>query len=231
MNLPTTVTINRDGGNPIVLNSPLAGRYQFDLSGFTSFDIQASKNASPGLTAISDPTNLYTKFFRPSGLAVNTNPSSPYFGTIYVANGSPGTTAGANTRPTGDGIYSLTADMKAVDLSTANWTVPSRYRYDSISKSAPGGAWELSAPNSGTNSPFRITLDDGGNIIAGDWSNANGGIKYLGPNLTGGGLVLAGQEGPTYGYLDPGSDSRRQRFAIRAWVDPRRTECDGYGWR
>lgn len=197
------VTIMRNGGNALNLGALAAGRHTFDLTGFTSFDIQASKSAAPGLTRISDPTNLYTKFFRPSGLAINTNPSSPYFGTVYVANGSPGTTAGANTRPTGDGIYSLTADMLAVDLSTPGWTVPSA---TDTTQYKTGTGWGVGSNEfgSGTNSPFRITLDDGGNVIVGDWSDANGGIKYIGPNLTGGGLVLSGQDGHSdFGYLDP----------------------------
>jgi hypothetical protein len=196
------VQVKRDGGNVLDLGALSAGRYTFDLTGFTSFDIQASKNASPGLSLISDETNLFTKFFRPSGLAVNRDPSSQYFGTIYVANGSPGTTSGDNTRATGDGIYSLTADMQGVNLSTPSWVVPAP---TDTTQAKIGAGWDVGAgpEGSGTNSPYRITLDDGGNVIAGDWSDANGGIKYVGPDLTGGGLVLGGQEGPQYGYLDP----------------------------
>ena len=192
-----TVTVLRDGANPVNLGAIAAGRHTFDMTGFTTFDIQATKNASPGLTLISDETNLYTKFFRPAGLALNTNPASPYFGTIYVSNGVAGTTGGANARAVGDGIYSLTADMQGVDLSTSSWTVPAPG--DTV-QAKIGAGWDVGGSS---NSPYRITLDEGGNLIAGDWSDANGGIKYVGANLTGGGLVLAGQEGPKYGYLDP----------------------------
>lgn len=198
------VTITRNGGNALNLGALAAGRHTFDLSGFTSFDIKAEKSAAPGLTLISNDANLYAKFARPSGLAINRDPASPFFGTVYVANGNPISTTGANVRPTGDGIYSLTADLTGVDLSTANWAVPLA---DDTTQAKKGTGWDVAAgpEGSGTNSPFRITLDESGNLIAGDWSDANGGVKYMAPNLTGGGLVLAGQEGPQYGYLDPGA--------------------------
>ncbi len=197
-------TVLRDGGNPIVQNNPTAGRYSFDLSGMSTFSIEVNKSAAPGLTEISQESNLFTKFFRPSGLAISTDPGSPYFGTVYVANGNPLTTGGTFARPTGDGIYSLTADLQGVDLSTgiSNWTVPSP---TDTTQAKQGAGWNLgaSAIGSGTNSPFRISLDASGNVIVGDWSDANGGIKYIGADLTGGGLVLEGQNGEQYGYLDP----------------------------
>ena len=92
--------------------------------------------------------------------------------------------------------------MKGVDLSTPTWTVPSA---TDTSQFKIGTNWNVGNRDSlsGTNSVYSITLDASGNVIAGAWTDANGGIKYVGPNLTGGGLVLAGQEGPQYGYLDP----------------------------
>lgn len=196
------VTIKRDGGNDITLNSPTAGRYNFDLTGFSSFDIDVSKSAAQGLRRISDETNLFTKFFRPNGLVINQDATSPYFGTIYVANGIPATTGGANARATGDGIYALTADQQGVDFSTPTWTVPDP---QDTSLAKIGTGWNVGdqPAGSGSNSVFRIALDDSGNLIVGDWSDANGGIKYIGGDLTGGGLVLAGQEGPGFGYVDP----------------------------
>ncbi len=71
----------------------------------------------------------------------------------------------------GDGIYALTADLKGVDLSS-NLAVVADPNDTSQAK-APG--WTVSGS---TNSAFHISLDAAGNIIAGDWSDPNGGIKY-----------------------------------------------------
>ncbi|MEO0530762.1 MAG: dockerin type I domain-containing protein [Planctomycetota bacterium] len=196
------VVITRDGGNAITLNNVTAGRYTFDMAGFTGFDIQVTNSAASGMQLVSDETNLFTKFFRPNGLAVNQDPNSPYFGTIYVANGIQATTGGANARDNGDGIYALRPDLQGVDFSTPAWAVPDA---NDITQAKLGAGWEVGdqAEGSGNNSVFRIALDDGGNVIVGDWSDANGGIKYIGPDLTGGGLVLDFQGGLSYGEIDP----------------------------
>ncbi|MCA9238660.1 MAG: hypothetical protein KDA37_00600, partial [Planctomycetales bacterium] len=200
-----TVTISRDGGNEITLNAAAAGRYDFDMTGFTTFDIKVEKSSAAGWFELSSQSNAFTKYERPSGLAINTDPNSPYFGTVYVANGRTTATGHASgSRMMGDGVYSLTADLMGVDLSTglSTWTVPDPD--DTTQARAP--SWDVIDGNSsGANSVFRISLDDGGNVIAGDWSDENGGIKYASPDLTSGGLVLQGEQGPTYGYLDPGA--------------------------
>ena len=43
-------------------------------------------------------------------------------------------------------------------------------------------------------SPFRISLDAGGNVLISDWSDSNGGIKYMSRDLTTGGRVLGGTD-------------------------------------
>lgn len=197
-----SVVIKRDGGNEINLSAVSAGRYTFDMTGFSTFDIEVSHSGPSGMTLVSDETNLFTKFFRPNGLAINTDPTSQYFGTIYVANGIPATTGGDNARDTGDGIYAVRPDLQGIDFSTPVWAVPTA---NDTTQAKIGAGWEVGdQPNgSGSNSVFRISLDDAGNVIAGDWSDANGGLKYIGPDLTGGGLLLAQQDGPTGGNIDP----------------------------
>ena len=58
------------------------------MTGFSTFDIEVS-NSDAGLDVISDPNNPFTNFTVPSGVAINTIPSSPYFGTVYVGQASP----------------------------------------------------------------------------------------------------------------------------------------------
>ena len=108
-------TITRDGGSPITVNNPTAGRYTFDMTGFSNFEISVSKTAAAGWTRISDTGNAFTNFERPSGLVVNTNPASQYFGTVYVNNSNDAATV--TGRSMGDGIYPLTADLQGVNLS------------------------------------------------------------------------------------------------------------------
>jgi hypothetical protein len=192
------VVIRRDGGNELTFNNVAAGRQPFDLGAFSTYEIEVTKNAPVGYTLISDTANAYTNYDRPTALAINTNPASDYFGTVYISNNNT-STAGAIARPMGDGIYSMTADLIGVDLSTSDWTVPSA---DDITQAkAPGFTVTGSS-----NSPWKMTMDDAGNLIISDWSDGNGGIKYASPDLTTGGLVLATEGGPTYGVFSGVSD-------------------------
>jgi hypothetical protein len=184
------VTVTRDGGNALDLGGLAAGRHMFNMTGFTTFEIKVSKNAAAGWTEISQPSNLFTNFEQPVGLAVNTNPASQFFGTVYVNNARDLPTVSGRTL--GDGIYALTADLRGVDLANGFAVVTNPN--DTAQAKAPG--WTVAVSR---NSAFRMTLDDAGNIIIGDWSDDNGGVKYAAPNLATGGILLMEEEGPTGG--------------------------------
>jgi hypothetical protein len=124
---------------------------------------------------------------RPLGLAVNSDPASPYFGTVYVNNGRSDIPS-ASGRNLGDGVYALTANLVGVDLANDFAVVADA---NDISKAFNTG-WTVSAS---TNSAWRLALDDAGNVLASDWSDASGGIKYAMADLSSGGLVLATEEG------------------------------------
>lgn len=186
----TGVTISRDGGNALNLGALGVGRHTFDMTGFTNFSIEVTKTAPVGWTELSQSSNdnLFTKYFRPNSVAVNTNPASPYFGTVYVANSIPSPTANP-IRQQGDGIYALTADLIGVDL-VSKAAIPAANANDlSLAKRADN--WI----DGGTNSPYQMSLDSAGNLIIGDWSDVSGGIKFMNADLTNGGLVLAIQDG------------------------------------
>jgi hypothetical protein len=53
-----------------------------------------------------------------------------------------------------------------------------------------------------------MSLDDAGNLIVADFSDANGGIKYASRDLTSGGLVLGVQGGPFGGVVSPTTTER-----------------------
>ena len=207
LNAPAdSVTVLRDGGNALDLGSLTSGRWTFSMTGFNSFEIAVSDNSPAGWARISDPANLFTNFEQPTGLAVNTDPSSPYFGTVYVSNSRDSATRSTPldppTRPArnlGSGIYAMTADLIGVDLAN-NFTAVADPQDTSQAK-APG--W---TPNTVTSSPWRMTLDDGGNLILSDWSDDFGGVKYASPDLTDGGLVLREEGGPSGGVFSSVSD-------------------------
>ena len=101
----------------------------------------------------------------------------------------------------------LTADLKGVDLSS-NLAVVADPNDTSQAK-APG--WTVSGS---TNSAFHISLDEAGNIIAGDWSDANGGIKYASADLTTGGLVLEYEDGVRPLLLDSATNTHEVHGSI-----------------
>lgn len=188
-----SITILRDSGNPVTLNAPAAGRHTFDMSGFSSFEIQVAKNAAEGWTELSSESNLHTYYQRPTGVAVNQDASSPYFGTVYVSHPqvfqNPPTIQ-VYPRTMGDGIYSLSADLIAVDLAN---NFAAQTNADDVTLAKVPSNWTVD--QNGGSSPWQIALDEAGNLIASDYSNESGGIKYSSPDLVNGGLVLAYETG------------------------------------
>jgi hypothetical protein len=119
LNAPAdNVRVLRDGGNAVELGALAAGRHTFNMTNFNSFDIVVTDSAPVGWTRISDPANRFTNFEQPTGLAISTDPSSPFFGTIYVNNSR--TNATVTGRPMGAGIYALTADLLGVAWPTTS---------------------------------------------------------------------------------------------------------------
>lgn len=182
------VTVMRNGGNAVNLGALTPGRYTFDMTGFSNFDIKVGKNAAAGWTSISGTGNPFTNFTMPSGLAINKNASDlAYFGTVYVGNANPAATVAGRTM--GDGIYALTPNMVGVDLAN-NFAVVADPN-DATQAKAPGFAVDGSV----TSSPWRLSLDEAGNVLVADWSDPRGGLKYANKSLTSGGLVFANEDG------------------------------------
>jgi hypothetical protein len=187
------VTVLRDGGNPLNLGALTAGRQTFDMTGFSSYEIQVKKSAPVAWTTISDPNQPFQHFEQGSDVAVNNNPANPLFGTIYVNNDRDLAAAGAAGRPMGDGVYALTANGIGVDLPTkAALTDPA----DTSAAKKPN--WTVSSSGTTPNEPvsaWRMTLDAAGNLIVSDWSDSNGGIKWASGDLTTGGPLLKFEDG------------------------------------
>jgi hypothetical protein len=188
------VTVLRNGGNAVDLGALAPGRHTFDMTGFSDWDIKVTQQTPVApWTEISNAANAFTWFEQGNGLAVNSDPLSEHFGVVYVLNPRTTQVTAPGTRDMGEGVYSLTADLQGVDLSTAAWTVPDPN--DTSQAKAPGWSTDPGQPLN----PWRMTLDGGGNLIVSDWTDLYGGIKYASPDLTTGGLVLATENGDTGG--------------------------------
>jgi hypothetical protein len=206
LNAPANdVTVLRNGANPVDLGPLTAGAHTFDMTGFSSFNIQVKNSAPDAWTSISDPSNAFDDFTFPNGVAINQNATDlKYFGTVYVANangvqGAAGTAVStASGRAMGDGIYALTSDMKGVNL-------PAMTPVASANDTSQAKVVGLDVVAGGTSAPNRISLDAAGNVIISDWSDASGGVKYMSKDLSTGGRVLAGVQAftPTGTTPDP----------------------------
>jgi hypothetical protein len=112
---------------------------------------------------ISDSNNPLTRYPTPRGVAVNRNPASPYFGRVYVANSTTGTTAG---RSVGRGLFMMNADLS---------DSPSGFG----DNGQPAGAFVVSA-----SSPYQMSLGADDHLYVADFSDANGNVIRVDPGLT-----------------------------------------------
>lgn len=189
----SNVTVNRNGGNALNLGALTAGRHTFDMTGFTSFDVKVSNTASAGWTWVNDSTSLFDDFERPTGMAVNSNPANlAFFGTVYVNNST--TLATGTGRTMGDGLYSLSSDLKGIKLSDFS-AEPS----DTANIAYKPTSWNVAS----SNSAWRLALDEAGNVVVSDWSDGNGGMKWAARDFSDGGPLLNTQSGPTFGVENP----------------------------
>jgi hypothetical protein len=201
-----------NGGAPILLDGSTKGAKTFNLNSVNdTFSIVADRtdaagftiptggapipgggnalfNESPeaGLTILSDDTSVLNRFSNPRGVSVSMNPNAPNFGTAYVTNsanttGTPQVIAASGIYPertvTGDGLYALRAD--GADA----------YGYGNDAKNPlidGFPAWVVSS----NNSPFRNYVANDGTIYVSDFSDANGSVIQVQPDLNSGINVL-----------------------------------------
>lgn len=199
----SNVVVSFDSGSDLTLGALGAGRHTFDLGAASTFEIAVAGSTPAGYNAVDDTANLFTSFERPGGIQINTIASSPYFGTIYVNQNrgdlnssalifTPAVTAAGRT--VDNGIYSLTADRVGVNLT--DFSVPADPSDTSLAKTAG-----ITIDQVSSSSFYRIGMDDGGNIIAGDWTNGLGGLKYLSADLTSGGELFTQTGAGTGGVI------------------------------
>lgn len=120
------------------------------------FSVVVTKAGAGTPTRISDDANVFNQFERPTGVAVNKRPGSPYFGRIYVSNAR--TSPTGTGRAQGDGIYVLNADCTDA-VGQGDVALNSGINFDS----------------GGTSSPWRLRVGEQDDMVyATDWSDADG---------------------------------------------------------
>jgi len=194
------------GALPAGLNS-----VALDVTG--TFQVVVFKAGPPGfLTPVApnrgavlqiSPDTPETRFFSPRGVAVNTHPGSPHFGRIYVANATSGTVSGGlsgSSRTVGDGLYALNSDFTdALGQGDAPLT---------------GG---LDFTTGLDLSPYRLTIGQDDNLYVCDFSDTNGGLYVVSPEISpGSGTNVLG--GPPGGQF-PVGNSRVHGSIAAAVVD------------
>lgn len=133
-----------------------------------------------GRLQISDDSNPLTRFPAPRGVAVNQDPASPYFGRVYVANSTPGTTAG---RSVGRGIYTMKSDLS-----------DSPNGYGNAAQNGGLTNWNFAGS---ANAPLHVTVGTDGYVYVADFSDGSSIVARLDPNLTVGERVLDYVGGPS----------------------------------
>jgi hypothetical protein len=188
--------LNENADNVVVLRDGVAtslgaqnkGSITFARNAATNYSIVAVKNSGPGWMfdagggaatplLISDDSHLF-QFERVNGLAVNRNPANTTFGRIYAAHARD--TSTVTGRFLTDGMYLLNADG----------TEP--FPQADVGRTA---GLEEHFINGGNSSPWRLQLDDAGNLYVADWADATGTIYRTDPDVSAnsGTFVLSGQ--------------------------------------
>jgi hypothetical protein len=165
-----------------------AGLQTFALGISGVYQIEVFKAAEAGFATAIGPNRgavsqigsdiARTRFFAPRGLAVNTDPASPYFGRVYVSNPVAGTTT-TGSRATGDGIYMLNADFS-----------------DAVGQGNTARTGGLDFGTGGAVSPYRLSIGESSELYITDWSDITGSLYVTDPNVSAGsGVNILG--GPT----------------------------------
>jgi len=105
-----SVQVVLDGGAQTLNLPTTAGQLNFNMTGYSSYQIKVASYGGSGWTKYI-PDGFDRSIYTPNGISIDKNPSSANFGKVFVSNATTGTTtAGGFGRNTPEGIYVLRAD-------------------------------------------------------------------------------------------------------------------------
>lgn len=113
------VTLMLEGGGTMDLGALAKGAHNVNVPNVGNHQIKVTNSAAAAWTQVSVDDSL-TSFYSPAGVAINRNPASPNFGSIYVSNAVGGTASAGPT--TAEGIYRLKSDLQPINNGTAGVT-------------------------------------------------------------------------------------------------------------
>src|SRR4051794_31075582 len=137
-------------------------------SGNYSFRVTSTGDTRAAWTQISTDSTL-NNFELPRGVAVNTNPNSPYYGRVYVSN--PRTNPTGAGRTMGDGLYMLNSDLS--DTGIPGGTGPYT------------GGVDWTTDGTGGVGPFRLQVGSDDSVYITDWSDQHSGLWQAPAHLGG----------------------------------------------
>jgi len=120
------------------------------------------KHVGSGVLSVNSPT---VAFGSPRAVAVNNNPTSPYFGWVYVANSA------TNASNKGDGMFAYTSDIGSATADVLGQGLVART-----------GGYDFAT--AGASSPYRCEVAPDDSVLVCDWSDAYGNLIAMDPQLT-----------------------------------------------
>lgn len=154
-----------------------------------------------GYRLVSDPANPLTRYNVPAAVAVNKNPSSPLFGTVYIGNATPATLPASDGLPArnliGGGLYATRADGSDA------------FGYGDVAMNPrfPNSNWRTFNGGDGSISPFTLFIGEDDYVYGSCWTDARGNVYMLEPQLTTSTNVLSGFDRPGPPPVNHGSIS------------------------
>jgi hypothetical protein len=189
-------TVQIQSGSTVVQTLELPTGVQGTLRGFNavtwtptnlapgsySVSVTAASSGYTNWTEItSDITDLNTYVFDGHGIAVDKNPTSPYYGRIFVANSTPGQTSAA-----GDSLGILKFNADTTDAA------------EGVSSSGlDGHLW-----SDASQSPWKIQVSDDDHVYVDDLAN-NGDLYRWDPTISSNTILHVLRQEPKFGWPIP----------------------------
>ena len=144
----------KKGINDVLLESV----FDVEVNTSLTWEVVATAEPTTFVDILSDPRVPEQQFYTPNDVVVDNDPSSANFGRVYITNGE---AAATNNRTSNLGVYILDATLSDV--------------------TGQGESAYTGGVNWITNfsSPYRLALDEEGNLFVGDWSDDNSGIWIM----------------------------------------------------